>query len=219
MLPVCLSPNNHKLYFMKKILFALLVLGAQQAWAQHSTTETLFSAKKGKTTIGAYGVPAAKLTPIDGKFAVLTGGYGGVLLNKKIMLGAGAYSLVNNVKMPTLNTAGYQDYVNLWYTGFVGEYIHNSDKLVHWTAGALIGGGAVGRRDKWDDDFDHDHVYNNTGFFVAEPFANLELNITKFLRLDIGASYRYIAGSNTDGITDGKLSGPSVHLGIKAGKF
>jgi hypothetical protein len=209
---------------MKKILFALLVLGAQQAWAQHADTktetETLFSSRKGKkTTVGAYGVPAAKLTPIDGKFAVLAGGYGGVLLNGKIMLGAGAYSLVNNVEMPTLNTSGYQDYVNLWYTGFVAEYIHNSDKLVHWTAGALLGGGGVGRRDKWDDDFDHDHVSNATGFFVAEPFANLELNITKFLRLDIGASYRYIAGSNTAGITDGKLSGPSVHLGIKAGKF
>lgn len=207
---------------MKKILSALLVLVAQQAWAQHATTETLFSSKKGKTTIGAYGVPAAKFTPIDGKFGLLTGAYGGVLLNGKIMLGAGAYSLVNNVEMPVVNTGGYKEYVNLWYTGFVAEYIHNSDKLVHWTAGTLLGGGGVGRREKWGRDYDwedHDNVSDASGFFVAEPFANIEVNITKFLRLDIGASYRYIAGSNTIGITDSKLSGPSVHVGLKAGKF
>ncbi|SFO56055.1 hypothetical protein SAMN05428949_5756 [Chitinophaga sp. YR627] len=208
---------------MKKILAALLVLAAQQTFAQ-SNQETLFSAKKNgkKTTIGAYGVPAAKFTPIDGKFGLLTGGYGGVLLNGKIMLGAGAYSLVNNVETPTMNTAGYKEYVNLWYTGFVAEYIHNSDKLVHWTAGALLGGGGVGRRDKnrWEnDDWDHNSVYDQSGFFVAEPFANLEVNITKFLRLDVGASYRYIAGSSTAGITDGKIGGPSLNIGLKAGKF
>ncbi|PSL32160.1 hypothetical protein [Chitinophaga ginsengisoli] len=206
---------------MKKILSALLVLAAQQAWAQHATTETLFSSKSGKkTTIGAYGAPAAKFTPIDGKFGLLTGGYGGVLLNGKIMLGAGAYSLVNNVDMPAVNANAQKEYLNLWYTGFVAEYIHNSDKLVHWTAGALIGGGAAGRRNKnwWDGD-DHDHTYDNHGFFVAEPYANVELNITKFLRLDVGASYRYVGGSNTTGITDGKLGGPSLNIGLKAGKF
>lgn len=208
---------------MKKILSALLVLVAQQAWAQHATTETLFSSKNGKkTTIGAYGAPAAKFTPIDGKFGLLTGGYGGVLLNGKVMLGAGAYSLVNNVDMPTVNTNGQKEYLNLWYTGLVFEYIHNSDKLIHWTAGTLIGGGAAGRRNKnwWDgDEFDKDHTYDNHGFFVAEPYANVELNITKYLRLDVGASYRYVAGSNTTGITDGKLGGPSINVGLKAGKF
>jgi len=208
---------------MKKILSALLVLAAQQAWAQHATTETLFPSKSGKkTTIAAYGAAAAKFTPIDGKFGLLSGGYGGVLLNGKVMLGAGAYSLVNNVDMPTVNTNGQKEYLNLWYTGLVFEYIHNSDKLIHWTAGTLIGGGAAGRRNKnwWDgDEFDNDHTYDNHGFFVAEPYANVELNITKFLRLDVGASYRYIAGSNTTGITDGKLGGPSINVGLKAGKF
>lgn len=209
---------------MKKILSALLVLVAPQVWAQQVTTETLFSGGSNKkTTVGAYGVPAAKFTPIDGKFGLLTGGYGGVLLNNKIMLGAGAYSLVNNVDLPTLNVDGRKEYLNYWYTGLAFEYIHNSHKLLHWTAGTLIGGGAAGRLDKnrWDDDWDHDrdHVYDNHGLFVAEPFANIELNITKFLRLDIGASYRYVAGSNTTGITDGKLGGPSVNVGIKAGKF
>lgn len=208
---------------MKKVLFAMLVMmTAQQAWAQSSENETLFSNKGNKKTkVGAYGAPAAKFTSIDGKFGLLTGAYGGVLLNNKIMLGAGAYSLVNNIEMPGLSTTGNKEYMNLWYTGFVAEYMHNSGKLIHWTAGTLIGGGGVSRREKHNyfDDNDHDYNHDGSGFFVAEPFANLEVNIIKNLRLDVGASYRLIVGSSTAGITDSKLSNPAVHVGLKAGIF
>jgi hypothetical protein len=206
---------------MKKALMALLILiTVQQARAQHA--QTLFSNSGTHPKIGAYGVPAAKFTSIDGKFGLLTGGYGGILFNSKLMLGAGAYSLVNNVPLPGLNADGKTDYLNLWYTGLVVEYIHNSDKLIHWTAGTLIGGGGVSRRDKFrfDDDGDHnDYNYDKSGLFVAEPFANLELNIMKYLRLDIGASYRLVTGTGTSGITDSKLSSPSIHVGLKAGVF
>jgi hypothetical protein len=213
---------------MKKALLALLVLASvQQAWAQTAQTETLFSNTSKPTKIGAYGVPAANLTSIDGNFAVMTGGYGGILLNRKWMIGAGAYSLANNITStyaPT-STPGEKQYLNFWYTGLAVEYIHNTDKLIHWTAGALIGGGAVSRRNKepfdLDDDHDHDHwrTYDRSGLFVAEPFANIELNITSYLRLDLGATYRFVHGSNTPNISDGKLNYPSFHFGIKAGKF
>ncbi|SFE87961.1 hypothetical protein SAMN05518672_111143 [Chitinophaga sp. CF118] len=209
---------------MKKVLLALLVLiTVQQARAQHAQTETLFSRKgQGKTKVGAYGAPATKFTSIDGNFGVLVGGYGGVLLNNKIMLGAGSWSLVNNIQMPTVNINGNKEYLSLWYTGFVAEYVHNTNKLIHWTAGTLIGGGGVSRREKYrfDDGDNHNSTHHDgSGFFVVEPFANLELNIIKNLRFDIGASYRLIRGSSTPGITDSKLSNPTIHAGLKAGIF
>ncbi|HJT74177.1 MAG TPA: hypothetical protein VJ720_09165 [Chitinophaga sp.] len=203
---------------MKKLLFALLVLAAQQAWAQHGSTETLFgSGKPGK--IGGYGMATTKFTSIDDNLGVIVGAHGGVFLNKRWMLGAAGYSLVNNISLPVVNTGAYKEYLNFWYTGLVVEYTHNSDKLVHWNVGTLLGGGGVGRRNKWHDDFDDNDISDGSGFFIAEPFANLELNITKFLRLDVGASYRHIQGSSTVGISDSKLSGPSLQVGIKAGKF
>lgn len=211
---------------MKKALLALLVLLAvQQAWAQTAQTETLFSKKSVSSKIGAYGVPAANLTSIGNNFAVMTGGYGGVLLNRKWMFGAGAYSLANNITStyaPSATT-GYKQYLNFWYTGLAVEYTHNTDKLIHWTAGALVGGGAVSRRNKanfdWDDDDKHYHSYDRSGLFVAEPFANIELNVTSYLRLDLGATYRLVLGSNTPNISNGDLSMASFHFGIKAGKF
>lgn len=206
---------------MKKIIMALLVLvTAQQAWAQHGSTESLFGSKH-TTKIGAYGAPAVKLTSIDNTFGVLTGGYGGVLLNNKIMLGAGAWSLVNRIDAPRPNVPNDNDMnLGLWYTGFVGEYIHRSDKLVHWSAGALIGGGGVYRdeRDRFRG-HDDDRSYDYSGFFVTEPFVQAEMNITSYLRLTLGGTYRLILGSGTPGISDSDLSGPSVMIGIKAGKF
>lgn len=209
---------------MKKLLFVLLVMaGIQHARAQ---TQTLFSNNGHKTSIGAYGTPSVEFASINGKFAVLTGGYGGVFLNKKIMLGAGAYSLVNNIATDITGTDGKTQYLNYWYTGLVAEYVHNSDKLVHWSVGALVGGGGVSRRERSffndndnNDHFDKYHNYDRTGFFTAQPFANIELNVWKHIRFDVGASYRFVNGSHTEGTTDNDLSGPSVHAGIKAGIF
>ncbi|SFW15133.1 hypothetical protein [Chitinophaga sancti] len=211
---------------MKKALLALLVLiSVQQAWAQTAQTETLFSKKSGSTKFGAYGVPAANLTSIGGNFAVMTGGYGGIFINKKWMFGAGAYSLVNNITSTYAPSAtpGLKQYLNFWYTGLAVEYTHNTDQLIHWTAGALVGGGAVARRNKetfnLDDNEYKYHTYDRSGLFVAEPFANIELNVTSYLRLDLGATYRFVQGSNTPNISNGDLSMASFHFGIKAGKF
>ena len=203
---------------MKKITLALLVLvTAQQAWAQHAT-ESLFGSK-GRTRIGAYGAPAVRFTSIDNKLGVITGGYGGVLLNNKIMLGAGGYSLVNKIAAPRPNVPDDDLDLGLWYTGFVGEYIFKSSKLIHWSAGTLIGGGGVYRDEKnrWRDHDDRSYDYSS--FFVTEPFVQAELNITSFLRLAVGGTYRLILGSGTPGISDSNLSGPSVMVGLKAGKF
>lgn len=200
------------------IIACAILLGAQFAKAQQ--IETLSFKSKGSggshTKVGAYGTAIGKLSYIDGKLAVLTGGYGGILLNKKFLLGAGAYNLTNNMYVP-----GYTDNrkYNLWYTGGVFEYVHNSDKLFHWSAGTLIGGGGISTRTGHDHD-QRDDVHARSAVFVAEPFVNVEMNITSYLRLVAGGTYRGVfgAGSNV-GITDAKLSAPGFHLGIKAGLF
>ncbi len=215
---------------MKKIVLALLVLiTAQQAWAQHAQMETLFSPKtageKKGVSVGGYGTAVGKLTPMNDKLGVLTGLQGGVLLNHKWMLGAGGYGLVNRIKSPRPNVANDNDQsLQMWYTGLMTEYTHNPQKLIHWSVGALVGGGGVGREDwhsRWhDDDDDRDHGWHDgSGFFVAEPFAGVEMNITRFLRLNLSGSYRFIRGSGTPGISDSDLSGATFSLGIKAGSF
>ncbi len=140
------------------------------------------------------------------------------MLNSKLMLGAGAYALVNDIEAPRMNPADPTLYWNMWYTGFVPEYTIKGNKLVHLAVGGLIGGGGVMKNERYKG-WDEFESIGYSGFFVGEPHLNLELNITSFLRLGIGGSYRFVKGSSTDGITDEKLSGPSAHFTIKAGRF
>ncbi len=198
---------------MKHIMLACAILLVAQ-FTKAQEIETLAGHSGSKAPISAYGTPLGRITAIDGKFAVMTGGYGGVLFNKKLMLGAGGYSLANRI-----GVEGTTDHKwGMWYTGAVAEYVHHSDKLFHWSAGALIGGGGIS--DRTGRDKGRDIVHNSGGFFVAEPFVNVELNITSYLRLVAGGSYRQILGTPSGmGISDAKLSAPGFHLGIKAGCF
>lgn len=200
---------------MKRLLLAVTTLLLANL-AQAQQIETLSGRRGNKPSqLGAYGALQGKLSAIDGKLAVMTGGYGGVFLNKKILLGAGAYSLANKMKV---NGSGDREW-GFWYTGGVFEYVHNSDKLFHWSAGALIGGGGISDREDIDDDKGRDRVHASNAVFVAEPFVNAELNITPYIRLIAGGTYRRVFGAGNVGITDNKLSAPSFHLGIKAGIF
>jgi hypothetical protein len=200
---------------MKRLLLAAITLLLAN-FAQAQQIETLSGKGKRPSHFGAYGALQGKLSAIDGKLAVITGGYGGVFLNKKILLGAGGYSLANRIKIN--NTDNRQ--VGFWYTGAVVEYVHNTDRLFHWSAGALIGGGGVSDREEIRGDrHDRDRVHASNGVVVAEPFVNAEMNITPYIRLIAGGTYRRVFGAGNVGITDNKLSAPSFHLGIKAGIF
>ena len=212
---------------VKVCLLAAMMLPALGSFAQEKTEsiESLAGNRKGnnKIRVGGFGAPTIKYTTFDKKSALMLGGYAGVMLNSKLMLGAGAYGLVNEIEAPRPNATDPTLYWSMWYTGFVPEYTIQSNKLVHLAVGALIGGGGVFKSERWknnhDWDRDRDSYVDNSGFFVAEPHVNVELNVTSFLRLGIGGSYRFVKGSNTPGITDERLSGPAAHFTIKAGRF
>ncbi len=199
----------------KRLLLALAVLCTVPALAQEKI-ESL--AKGGKVRVGGFGAPTIKFTSFDDELGVLLGGYAGVMLNSKLMLGAGAYALVNNIEAPRANPTDATMYWNMWYTGFVPEYTIKGNKLVHLAVGALVGGGGVFMNERFKNWEDYESI-GYSSFFVGEPHLNLEMNITSYLRLGIGGSYRFVRGSGTEGITDEKLSGPSAHFTIKAGRF
>ncbi|RPD38298.1 hypothetical protein [Chitinophaga barathri] len=197
-------------------LVCALILTALFAQAQEMETLSAgFRNKGGGKKLSAYGALAGTVSTFDDRFAVLTGGYGGVFLNKKIMLGAGVYNLTNSLKVDNFNDDRRW---NLWYTGGVVEYVHNSDKLFHWSAGALIGGGGVSQRTSYDKD-KKDHVYESDGVFVVEPYINAEINITSYLRIFAGGTWRQVMGADGMSIENSKMSAPGFRLGVKAGVF
>lgn len=200
---------------MKKLIFvfAVAILFSQQLFAQE---ETLIS---GEVSHGGFGGPVVKFTQINGEFGVLVGGRGGWIINHTFVLGGGGYGLVNNIDANVI-LQSQVPLINFGYGGFEMEYIFHSDKILHFSFYTLIGAGTVTYRDRFNwNDFDFDFDYSNNTFFVIEPAANIELNVTDFFRINAGVGYRFISGIDFDNLDNSDFSGPSANITFKFGKF
>ncbi len=198
------------------ILFSFLF--SAQLYAQE---ETLIS---GPIESGGYGGPVVKFSTLNNKMAILVGGGGGWLINHSFLVGGAGYGLVNNISAPAAALTYYGVYddmkIDFGYGGLLLEYVGNSDNLVHYSVSTLIGAGGINYRypydNYWTGSFQGDHA---SAFFVLEPAWGAELNVSKFFRMNAGVSYRLVRGSDLPYISDSELSGVSVYLMLKFGKF
>jgi hypothetical protein len=188
----------------------LCLMGTSALAAQDE--ETLIS---GKIESGGFGALVWKLTEINGETAIMGGGRGGWIINHTFVIGAGGYGLVNNMEPRGIHFEKYL-VLELGYGGLEFEYIANSQRLIHYSIYTLIGGGNVTYRER---DRPYEEAYVADGFFVAEPGVSFELNVTKFFRVGLGTSYRYINGVNLEGTSNSELQGLSANLTLKFGKF
>lgn len=147
--------------------------------------------------------PEFKITKVADETAELFGIEVGPSMNRGLYLGLGGYGLVNDVDADE----GKLDSFDLWYGGFVVEYAVLAKEVVHGSVGFLIGGGAVNVSGAVDDD--------SASLFVFEPGINLMVNVTKGIELGVGASYRFMNGSDIEGFEDSDLSGPAASIFVR----
>lgn len=183
----------------------------------HAQEETLLG--DGKITHGGFGGPAVKFAKIKNELGVLAGGYGGWLINHTVMLGAGGFGLSNRIKADAViqaATPGKTQYIQFGYGGFMMEYIPQNMKLLHPVFQMLIGGGGINY--VLFDDFDQETI-DNDHFFVLEGSAGVELNVVKYMRIDLTAGYRFISGVDMPALENSDFSGGNVSLTLKFGSF
>jgi hypothetical protein len=101
-----------------------------------------------------------------------------------------------------------------------GGYITPVLKIgnVHEDASLLVGGIYV--YDDVDDFFNNtwDEIENSAAL-VIEPGVNVEFNLFKFFRVDLGASYRLVSETDLQYLSDEDLSDFTVNVGFKFGFF
>jgi len=193
---------------MKKLVILLFVLVL--AGPALARDEVLIG---GDIESGGYGALTVRYGRILGADGVFVGGQGGWIINHSFVIGGGGYGLANNI--------GIQDcdylYLGFGYGGLLLEYIIASQKLVHFSVQVLVGAGGISY---FTNDYHCEYnPYDSDAFFALEPGANLMLNLHKYVRVGIGATYRYIGGADYDGITDSDLSGFSGGMIFKFGSF
>jgi hypothetical protein len=164
---------------------------------------------------GGFGGPVVKLTQVNDHFGVMAGGRGGWILGHRFVIGGGGYGLTDTVKGNEIAFGNTPDII-MGYGGVELEYIINPEQVFHFSVYTLLGGGGVSyntdRDFNWNDE-------ESDAFFVAEPAVNLIVNMTHFLRIGVGVSYRLITGVELEGISDSDLSGIAGNITLKFGVF
>lgn len=202
---------------LRSIVMLFVLMGLSYS-ALGQEMQTLIS---GDVTHGGFGAPVIKISDVAGEAGLWVGGRGGWIINvdeqNALSLGGGGYGLVTEHGIPDSNfgDSGTDYYALNGYGGFELEYINRPHRLVHLTLSSLIGGGGLMiRDDDYDEQFDDPDPY-----FVVEPGANIELNVTEFMRITAGVGYMYTSGISRAGFEDSDFSGITGSFTFKFGKF
>jgi hypothetical protein len=200
---------------------------------QEAEIKTLFGKKKHpKPHIGFFIGPEGAYTQFSGgEDVVLLGVNMGATIDHWFSVGLSGYGIINGG--------------NLYYPNFIFDSINNQWKdanlyggyggvtlgftilpkaPVHITFPVLIGGGGLAYVHRYEKD---QNYYDWSGgesidwdaFFVIQPGVQLEINVVKFFRIGIGASYRYTPDLDIVNTADDLINQFNANLSLKFGKF
>jgi hypothetical protein len=226
-MPGCHMPKSKNMNTRFTLLLFALLFSAGFCLAQDDyQISTLFKGPKHKAS-GGYGAITNKFTELNGQYANMVEIYGGWYINHKFLLGIGGAAVTNNLQVPYEHTTLPDTDMSYAYVqfGLVTEYTLWSHRAVHVTFHAMNGPGFTAQylRSHWDEDESNeelDYPHDTNWFFVTEPGVKVEVNVTRWMRISPGVSYRAAFGStNAKGLSDSRLSGTSLNLTMKFGKF
>lgn len=205
---------------MKKItlLIASLLLCSMFSFAQKDSTSskefhTLLGNKK--VSHGAYLGLSVGMTQINAMDALTSGGRLMWVVNHGFGLGFGGSGFTTQID--NWESPNY-DGISGGYGGLVLEPIVMPRMPVHLSFPVLLGVGGVAKTSSnWDNiDFNPDDA---DVFLIAEPGAEVELSLVKFVRISLGASYRFTRNAHLNGYPSDLLDNFSGNLTLKIGKF
>ena len=197
-------------------------------WAQEDTSgtdqkqiKTIFSKQVSSSGFGTFDM---NLTSINNRFALLLGGHGGLIFNKKIILGFGGYGITTPAKFDGIDPAQPLE-ISGGYGGIMTGYIFSPLEVFHVSVPLFVGIGGL-NVDEADFIFDPDSPFvdrtvENTMFVIIEPGIQLEVNLTRWFRIGMGLSYRMTEGVDLprNQLTDKDVTGLSGNLSFKFGGF
>jgi hypothetical protein len=213
---------------MKKtiILSALLILLYSTSFSQDPEFE-YYKNKEIKTLLGrnraggAYSAFSAGYSVIDDKHAVMFGGRFGWVASHSLGIGLGATGFINEFHYePSLDQ---EVFLAGGYGGLYIEPILLPRSPVHLSFPVLFGAGGISYVSK-NSEYNDNLIEDSEAFLLIEPAAEIELNLTRFFRFAVGASYRFptsfdVGLSGTPKASAESIKGLSYTVTLKFGKF
>jgi hypothetical protein len=196
------------------LLAGLLIIGNSVMAQEKGEAETLFGNGASISTkdLGFFIAPTYGITSMDGSSVSLFNLRGGLNIKDKISFGAYLSTSLNEINPESETVQGiYMDY---WSVGGFAEYTLLSKNVFHVTFPLFIGYGEV----QMDNEVG-DAGLGEENFFQIEPSALLEVNLHKYVRLNLGAGYRLVGQMEYRNFNQSDISGLTGYVGLKFGLF
>jgi hypothetical protein len=187
---------------------AVIVIGTGIAATHAMAKDSLIDLDNAR--VGGFGGPIFKTSQIQNEQTFEIGGMGGATFttNKhSIMIGGAGYGLVNELNW------GADEKLEMGYGGFLFGYTYNPEALIHVDTTLLMGAGGVSVINSVADTSD------NGTFLIAELASQVEINVTDFLEIGFGASYRMATDPSISSLDSGDLSKPGVFISFQFGSL
>jgi len=210
---------------MNKIKLIIICIGlgilssksnAQDIVTANSEYQSIFSPLSIRGNIGLH---AGTLNTGSNQLILKSGGSAAIILNHKLALGASGTGFAGS---QAINNGSDKYSIFGGYGGLLIEPIIFPKQAIHLSFPTTIGAGqanyfldTIGYRD-WDF-YQYETFYND--FVFIEPGVNLELNLTKFMRFGVSASYLISNTLNKSQFSQTNLDGLSIQANLKLGWF
>lgn len=204
---------------MKKLLFALAILAA---FALNAKAQEEFEPEKKDelktlvtkdTKVGFSFALDNNFATINNDQAYFSGGRLGFTFNRYLFVGVGGYGLANGV---TLKDWLFDDdlILDAGYGGLSIEPTIFPRQPIHVTFPLFVGGGAAAYRERYTSNW-----FDTDAFWVFQGGAQLEFNVTKWLRLAGGAHYVETHDLELPNTSKSLLEGLQYGVSLKIGSF
>lgn len=169
----------------------------------------------GDIKVSGFGGPIVEFSSLKGELAVSNGGGGAVLLNDKFFVGGYGLGVSNRIQIDLDNLENAR--LNFGHGGIWMGYIHKSKELIHFGGSLKVGWGNTELRGFSNNSPSNSISSDNV--FVLNPQGEIELNITRWFKLNAAVGYRAVTGLNNDYLKSADLSSLNFSLGFLFGWY
>ncbi len=180
------------LFFILSLFTGMMQLYAQQ---EEETTQSILS---DKTILSGFGSPFVEFSSVNNQFAVCVGGGGALMINHTVFIGGYFEGITTNHYMDDLKIiVNIEDpKISFEHGGIWMGYVYKPKKAVHGSLSLKLGWGEI------DLEGDEYAVPPNIDYDVRDrifsiiPQVEVEFNMTKWFKINLGAGYRFITGND-----------------------
>jgi hypothetical protein len=199
-----------------KILVVFIAIASTLKAQPNDGVKTVFGT--GNPHIGYFITPSCQIGEITGSTAIIPGIGAGIIFNNNISLDL-KYKFIATENTP----AGEDDnrlYLDGQWFGIRGEYILKPEKVVHLSFPLEVNLGEIelDLKDSFEDQ--NITVPSDEAWFVnIEPGVALEINLWRYMKLNLTAGYRFVSDITFRNLSEKDLMGFTYSAALKIGLF